>query len=314
MMKSFFKIAAAVLVVVAVGSFIAGWYFYTRDYGSYFAKRHGKLAHVDLRLTGGDTLTERSWVTLENEDGFTVDCGMLTPKEKGRRFPAIVLLGGKATGKYAVNYALGIRDVIVVAPDYPYDPRDSYTLIEFLSDVPEIRKALLDMVPAVMLVTDYLWQRNDVDTTKMVLLGYSFGAPFVPCIISHDRRAAVAAMVYGGGELRSLIRHNVRRYEGPLMSEFVGLLGGLLLRPLEPLRYVNEVAPTPLIMINGADDEQIPRQNAERVYDKAREPKRIIWLESRHVDVSDAELTKLIVTTLTEELSRLKILELPHTR
>jgi predicted esterase len=312
-MKSFFKIAAAVLAVLVVGSCIAGWYFYTRDYGSYFAKRRGKLAHVDLRPTGGDTLTERSWVTLENEDGFTVDCGMLTPKEKGRRFPAIVLMGGKATGKYAVNYALGIRDIIIVAPDYPYDPRDSYTMIEFLSDVPEIRKALLDVVPAVMLVTDYLWQRKDVDTTKVVLLGYSFGAPFVPCIIAHDRRAAVAAMVYGGGELRSLIRHNVRRYEGALVSEFVGLLGGLLLQPLEPLRYVNDVAPTPLIMINGVDDEQIPRENAERVYNKAKEPKRIIWLESRHIDAGNAELTNLIVITLMEELSRRKILELPYT-
>ena len=311
-MKSFFKIAAAVLVVVAVGSFIAGWYFYARDYGSYFKKRHGRLGHVDLHPMGGDTLTERSWVTLENEDGFTVDCGMLTPKEKGRRFPAIVLMGGKATGKYAVNYALGIRDIIIVAPDYPYDPRDSYTMIEFLSDVPEIRQSLLDMVPSVMLVTDYLWQRKDVDTTKVVLLGYSFGAPFVPCIIAHDRRAAVAAMVYGGGELSSLIRHNVGRYEGALVSEFVGLLGGLLLQPLEPLRYVNDVAPTPLIMINGLDDEQIPRENAEVVYNRAKEPKRIIWLESRHVDAGNKELTKLIVTTLTEELSRLKILELPH--
>jgi hypothetical protein len=267
-----------------------------------------------LRPAGGDSLTERSWVTLENADGFVVDCGLLAPKEKGRRFPAIVLMGGKATGKYAIDYALGIRDVIIVAPHYPYDPRDSYTVMEFLSDVPEIRLALLDMVPAVMLVTDYLWQREDVDTTRLVLLGYSFGAPFVPCIIAHDRRAAVAAMVYGGGELRSLIRHNVARYEGVLVSEIVGLLGGMLLHPLEPLRYINEVSPTPLIMINGAHDEQIPKENVQLLYDKAKEPKKIIWLESRHVNRRDVELTKLIVKTLSEELARLKILGLPQRR
>ncbi len=313
-MKSFFKIVAAVLMVVVVVGLIVGWYFYAKDYGSYFAERHGILAHIDLRPAGGDSLAERSWVTLENGDGFTVDCGLLAPREKDRRFPAIVLMGGKATGKYAIDYALGIRDVIIVAPDYPYDPRDSYTVMEFLSDVPEIRLALLDMVPAVMLVIDYLWQREDVDTTKLVLLGYSFGAPFVPCIIAHDRRAAVAAMVYGGGQLRSLIRHNVARYKGVLVSESVGLLGGMLLHPLEPLRYINEVSPTPLIMINGVHDEQIPKENVQLLYDKAKEPKKIIWLESRHVNRRDVELTKLIVGTLTEELARLKILELLQRR
>jgi dipeptidyl aminopeptidase/acylaminoacyl peptidase len=164
------------------------------------------------------------------------------------------------------------------------------------------------MVPSVMLLTDYLCQRPDVDTTKLVLLGYSFGAPFVPCIIAHDRRAAVAAMVYGGGELRSLITHNVRRYKGAIFSEFVGLAGGVLLRPLEPLRHIDRVAPTPLLMINGAQDEQVPRENVEMLYDKAGEPKKIIWLESKHVHPGNVDLTRLIVKTLKEELTEMKIL------
>ena len=37
-------------------------------------------------------------------------------------------------------------------------------------------------------------------------------------------------------------------------------------------------------MINGADDEQVPRANAEMLYEGAGQPKKIIWLESKHVN------------------------------
>jgi fermentation-respiration switch protein FrsA (DUF1100 family) len=124
----------------------------------------------------------------------------------------------------------------------------------------------------------------------------------------HDRRAAVAALVYGGGDLNSLIRHNVRRYEGPATSTFVAALGALLLRPIEPLRYAEDISPTPLIMINGTHDEQIPSANAQLLYEKAREPKNILWLESRHVHPQNVDLTRRIVETLVAELRRLGVL------
>jgi fermentation-respiration switch protein FrsA (DUF1100 family) len=115
-------------------------------------------------------------------------------------------------------------------------------------------------------------------------------------------------MVYGGGDLQSLIRHNVRRYEGALFSSFVGFLSGLLLRPLEPLRHIQKVSPTPLIMINGQQDEQIPRENSEMLFGAAREPKGLIWLPSRHVNPRDTTLTRTIIQTLSAELSVLGIL------
>jgi dienelactone hydrolase len=295
-------IVAALMVLVTIT------YFYTKDYGGYFHERKGALDEVKVSVVGSDSLFERSWLTLKNAEGLTVDCGMLVPRSQGKRHPVIILLGGKATGKHAIDYAIGVDDVIIVAPDYPYDPKDSYTLMEFLTEVPAMRSALLDMVPSVMLVMDYLWQRDDVDTTKIVLLGYSFGAPLVPPIVVHDRRATVAALVYGGGDLNSLIRHNVRRYEGPATSTFVAALGALLLRPIEPLRYAEDISPTPLIMINGTHDEQIPSANAQLLYEKAREPKNILWLESRHVHPQNVDLTRRIVETLVAELRRLGVL------
>jgi dienelactone hydrolase len=297
--------------------------YWTRDYAEYFAKQHGRLTEANVDPFRADTTYEKSWLHLKNDEGFHVTCGMMVPRpptktgggpeeqRSPRRYPAIILLGGKATGRYAIDYAMDIEDIIIVSPDYPYEPRTSYTILQFLGDVPEIRQALMDMVPSVMLVTEYLWQREDVDTSRIILLGYSFGAPFVPVLIAHDRRPAVAAMVFGGGDMRSLIRHNVARYEGAMTSWFAGELSAILLRPLEPMRYIEQVSPTPLVMINGSEDEQIPRENVELLYTAAHEPKNIIWLESRHVNPRNVELTRTIIKTLKGELMRLKVLVPP---
>lgn len=292
------------LLFVAGAALVAGWYYYGREYGSYFHERRGLYVGATVRPVSRYPVVEKSWLTVKNRDGFLVECGMLTPRDDRGKHPAIIVLGGKATGKYAVDYALDIAGAVIIAVDYPYTPRETYTITNFLHDVPEIRNALIDMVPSVMLVIDYLLTREDVDTSRIVLMGYSFGAPLVPCIVAHDRRPAVAALVYGGGDLRFLITHNVRRYEGEAVSTFVGLLGGLLLRPLEPMRYIGRVTPTPLIMVNGTNDEQVPRYSAELLYNAAGDPKTITWLESRHVRPDNVELTRMIVAELKRELGK----------
>jgi dienelactone hydrolase len=290
-------------------------YFYTRDYSSTFDQARGTLKGAEVEPVERDSLFERSWLRLESSSGLTVTSGLLAPApspgppDTARKYPAVILLGGKATGKYAVDYALGIRNIVLVAPDYPYEPRPSYTVGEFLADVPAIRRALLDMFPSVMLVTDYLATRPDVDTSKIVVLGYSFGAPFVPGIVAHDRRYAAAAIVYGGGGLRTLIRYNVRRYRGPVASELVGSLSGLLLRPVEPLRRVEEIAPIPLVMISGTNDEQVPRQNTMALYERALEPKTLVWIESGHVHPRNVDLTRRIIASLIAELQTLEIFD-----
>lgn len=288
--------AAALLLVLCTGD----------DAESLGAPADG-LASVRLRSAGDSAAPGKGWLTLRAPSGLEVECGLLAPPAAGR-FPAIIVLGGKATGKHAVDYALGIDEAVIVAVDYPYEPRHSYTVPEFLADVPAMRRALLDMVPSVILVLDYLLTRPDVDSSRIVLLGYSFGAPLVPAIAALDRRPALAALVYGGGDLGELIRHNVRRTEGPLAATAAGLLGALLLHPLEPLRHAAAVSPMPSLMINGTEDEQIPCVCAEVLYDALREPKEIIWVESRHVHPRNVELTRRILGILRAELAERRLL------
>ena len=279
-----------------------------RDYSRYFQSTRGIGKSISIHEYACDAFTKKSWLTINADNGFIVQAGLLVPYDSTKKYPAIILLGGMATGKYAVDYALNIDNVVILAIDYPNEPRESYTFWTMLWDVPKMRTALFDMVPSAILAEDYLFSRHDVDTTRLILLGYSFGAPIVPAIVAHDRRAAVAAMVYGGGELTSMIRHNVARYESVWLSDFVGRLGGVLLYPLEPMKYADKISPIPLVMINGENDEQIPRYNTELFFHAAKEPKKLIWLKSKHVRPDNIELTRHIITTLKQELKRLKIM------
>jgi hypothetical protein len=301
----------SVLVLIAL-AVLGTAYVATRDYSEDFRERHGTFRSVETDSTEADTLVTRSWVTLRSTSGLQVACGVVVPHQPaetpGGKYPAIILLGGKATGKNAVRYAFNIDDVVIVAPDYAYEPRRSYSTLQFLGDLPAMHGAILDMVPSVMLVLDYLERRGDVDLSRVVLMGYSFGAPFVPVIMANDARPDVAAMVYGGGDMESLIRHNVGRYEGPFVARAVGLLSGALLRPLEPLRHVGKISPRPVLMINGLDDEQVPRANTEMLYESAGQPKRIVWLESKHVTTRNLTLTVKIIGTLRAELVAMGIL------
>jgi hypothetical protein len=107
--------------------------------------------------------------------------------------------------------------------------------------------------------------------------------------------------------MESLIRHNVGRYEGPFVADLAGKLSGVLLQPLEPLRHVGKISPRPVLMINGTDDEQVPRANAEMLYQGAGQPKKIVWLESKHVNPRNIALTMKILQTLRAELVALGI-------
>ncbi len=268
--------------------------------------------HEEKLPYGFDPHFTRFWLRLTAPSGFRVDCGLLVPRGAGGPFPGFLVLAGRNAGKRAIEYVTDVRNVVLLALDYGYEPRPSYTVRTFLGDLPEMRRAALAVVPSALLALAYLKRRPDVDASRIALLGYSFGAPLVPCIAALDRELALAGMIHGGGGLRSLIAHNVRRSRGPAIGQLAGLLGGALLRPVDPMRFAAKVAPTPLLMVNGAHDTLIPHRNAEMLYRKARDPKKIVWLDCGHIGADHVDLLRRITRLLRDEMLSAGLLDGDH--
>ena len=67
---------------------------------------------------------------------------------------------------------------------------------------------------------------------------------------------------------------------------------------MAPERWAPRVAPRPFVMVNARDDERMPHELVERLFESAKEPKRIVWLPGGHVRSSAAVLKPLVDTVV----------------
>ena len=54
---------------------------------------------------------------------------------------------------------------------------------------------------------------------------------------------------------------------------------------IDPINFVEQISPRPLLMINAENDEVIAPMTSKLLFKKANEPKKIIWYPSRHRDL-----------------------------
>ncbi len=220
-----------------------------------------------------------------------------------RKFPAVVILGGVDIGKETLQYVGDPGEVIVVALGYPYDLSRVTGWWAGICEAGKMREAAFRTVAGALLVNDFLWQQENVDTNRVILVGYSFGAPFVPVVMRLDPRYKVAAFLYGGGRINKLVGHNLDTDFRPL-DRLLGEIVGLLLAPIEPHRHIRFISPRPLIMIQGKHDEFMPPRLAQELFNRAGEPKELIWLETEHMMPWKKEVINQVVITLRRRLER----------
>ena len=133
---------------------------------------------------------------------------------------------------------------------------------------------------------DYLCGLNEVDKSRLSLLGFSGGAAVSIYVASQDSRVSCVAacacpaefnFITGVDEPRSVVEHfrgiGTIRDEGFPESAGEWLDGFRLVCPVE---YVAGIAPRPLLLVHGSKDETVDIGDAYRLYEKAGEPKHII--------------------------------------
>jgi putative redox protein len=138
-------------------------------------------------------------------------------------------------------------------------------------------------------VIDYLWALPGIDRSHLTLFGFSGGAAVLIYVASQDKRvssivtcACPAEFTFATGtdESQSVVEYfrsigTIRDKDFPHSTQ--EWLGGF--RLVSPIEYVSEIAPRPLLLVHGSDDDLVDVSHAYKLYDRAGEPKQIIIID-----------------------------------
>lgn len=293
------RLCLVVLAAALLG--LGGCLSLYRDPTSGILERRGELAQVAESAPAPAEEFLDQQVRLTSTSGLEVELDLRLPAGDGPPRAAVLLLGGHRTGRRATQLVPATQKVVVAAMSYP----TRIERIESPADVLAARRAILDTPAAVMLCADYLSARPDVDPARMELVGVSLGAPFACVAGALDARFTRVWSIHGGGSPPRLLAAALRR---ELSSPLLCWLAGHLLAPLAhgialaPERWVGRIAPRPFVMVNGRDDDSIPRACVEILHTAAGEPKELIWVQGGHIDKRKPEQIRELCALVLERM------------
>ena len=257
-------------------------------------------------------------VRLRAADGTVVDLLVKRPAppaaggpgadSAAARRPLVLLLGGHQAGREAARLIPDTRGHVVAAMSYPYRGQDRrLSPVAILRRAPAIRRAAFATPTAIQLALDWLVAQPWVHPARVEGVGASLGVPFMTVAAAHDTRIARLWLVHGAGQHYRLLSHNVRsliRHKPVRAVAKRAVFAYMAGRHFSPDVWVGRVAPRPVVMINAAQDERLPRESIRALYDAAREPKELIWLPGKHVQRSRPDVVRALVATVLAGIER----------
>jgi dienelactone hydrolase len=272
------------------------------------------LAHLVAARSREQPVVSRRAPVAETALSRTYDLGLTGPGGRAWRYfirephqgppraPAIVVLAGIETGRQSLGFIAERNDMIVLAVDYPYRGPERLEGLALLRSLPAMRQMGFDTVEGVALAVTYLSQREDVDPTRIVLLGVSFGSIFAIAEGGNDPRPCAVVAIYGGGDLPDLARRNLAGRPWWVPSFLVAPVVRAYFGAFEPLSHVAGISPRYFLMVASDKDEMFPPQSARALFARAGAPKKLISYETGHMDLFDPSLLTRLTSDVVAEL------------
>jgi hypothetical protein len=294
-------------LVLAIGVVLVGLVELLRPRHAYFESRHGNLVEAKVTAEAAETAVFIcEIVELRADNGLSVSLRVLRPKTSAGPLPLIVLLAGHRTGSNAVGLIGDPGAVAVAALDYPYQgPQKLKGFWQTVTTVPKIRQALLDTPPAVSLAVDWLIAQPWVDTRRVELVGASLGTPFAAVAGALDQRFSRVWLIHGGARNREWLEGTLRRKIGqPALRRTAAsvVLAFAHGASFDTKYWVARIAPRPLVIVGANDDESLSRENVERLYEAAGEPKKLLWTRGGHVTRQRTEVLQQLLAIVRENM------------
>ena len=76
----------------------------------------------------------------------------------------------------------------------------------------------------------------------------------------------------------------------------------LFLGEFEPLDHIEKVAAGYFLMVSSRQDEMIPTASAQSLFERAKEPKKLLWYDTGHMDLFDRQLIRRLTRDVVADL------------
>jgi dienelactone hydrolase len=212
------------------------------------------------------------------------------------RLPTVVILGGLDVGRESLRYVEAHGPNALIAYEYPRTAEGERAPSPALR-LPRIRRAALAVPVQVQALLAWTRSQPWADPGRISLLGYSFGAMFVPACarLAEARGPALRALVmaFGGADLPALLAANAR-FRPAALRRPAAWAAGALVRPLEPALHLPRLR-TEALFVTGLQDDRIPLACARRMQALKPIPRSVLDLDEGHMDPGLPERNRRIV-------------------
>jgi len=150
--------------------------------------------------------------------------------------------------------------------DYDFDLTDGYRY--WTRDL--VAQTVFDLRRSI----DLLETIEQIDADRIGYYGISLGGVIGTIFCGVDQRVKAPVIALAGGNLSLMFGIDAFSED---TKEFFSII--------DPINFVEKIAPRPLLMINAENDEVISPLTSKLLFKKADEPKKIIWYPSKHRDL-----------------------------
>ncbi len=137
-----------------------------------------------------------------------------------------------------------------------------------------------------------------LDAASLELVGVSFGAFLAAVPAALDERISRLWLIHGSGEPAQVIDRGLegKIWPRPLRGLIANYLSAVAAAHyLTPERWVGKVAPRPILVINGNDDDDIPREAVLALHDSLEDPHEIMWVDGGHIHPKRPETISRVI-------------------
>lgn len=257
------------------------------------------VAEEVIRDEGGYRIIK---VYFDSVNGVRVPGLLSIPKKEGR-VPCVVFLHGYGGSKddvasvagliAAEGYAIMAIDAVLHGERRKegkelYSPKLTESVRGIIQTIIDLRRAV-----------DYLETRPEIDKEKIGYVGGSMGGILGAIFIGVEPRIKAAVLLVAGGNMSLMVRES-QHYTMPTIRGYLQRENitykelQVLLDPIDPLHYIGNFSPKPVVFHLGKFDTIVPAEAGRQLYERAGQPKQVYWYDAGHSLPSDLVLARVL--------------------